>query len=138
MPTRWASLEMDLWISELMSCWSGGRTARHFWLQEFYNGAKRNFQPRRAMSQFVTNFINRLFEQMNFEQHFQFVFGLRQQVGFSHDIEVCVKIDRADPTIPEAGPRFELRQPLFVECAQFKLLKKRRVSCVFERADHHG
>src|SRR6266850_8082617 len=109
-----ASCKMSFWISELMDCWTGSWTAGHFWLQELDDGAKRNFQPRGPVLQFVANFINGFFEQMNIEQHLQFFFGTRQQIGFADDFEIRIEKNRADPAIPKTGPGLKLREPLLV------------------------
>ena len=84
---------MDFWIDGLMSCWTCGWTTRHFWLKEFHDGAERDFQPRRPVFEFVPDFIDGLFEQMNIEKDFQFFVGVRQQIGLADDFQIGIQID---------------------------------------------
>src|ERR1700742_1605878 len=102
---------MDRSIDKLMNNWTCRWTACSFWLNQFCNCPKRDLQPRRPMLEFVTNFINRLLEQMNIKEHFQFLLRARKQIGFTHNFKIRTKINRADPAIPEPGPGLELRQP---------------------------
>src|SRR5205823_2088954 len=81
-------------------------------IEDVLNSAHRDHHPIRPVIQFVANFVDRLVEQISFEQGREIAPRLRHETGVDRRLEIALEKSRAHLSIPEIGPALEERHVL--------------------------